>query len=235
MGREKTDFARQQTNFKLNAREILYRIAFGVPIIMGASPQLIKYSDTLPIFKLSALVAIVYVLIFYFRSLADVVDSKMSGKYSRIFAATLIVGIPMIAAIYFALGCFLMVYIVFTFVYKHYGVALIVLSHTQSALIFSIFMIVMAIGAYWLRCVNRIAYGIIEFCSGIIMSYTAILPFPDNIEPINAWQVCIQIIAGMYILVRGIDNIDNGIWKSNATNTILIFRRIRIILFGNPT
>jgi hypothetical protein len=83
--------------------------------------------------------------------------------------------------------------------------------------------IIGAIFFYWLRCVQPLVYGLIEIAIACIV--ICIIFYPPDIyivieEPSAYGQVfrrAAGIVAGIYIFVRGMDNIERGLplrWQS---------------------
>ncbi|MCF5894037.1 PIN domain-containing protein [Aeromonas veronii] len=67
---------------------------------------------------------------------------------------------------------------------------------------------VLGIGLYWYRERFRLSYGVFEFIVGVIMTYYIFFPNFDysKIGPVEA----IQILGGLYVMVRGLDNVGKG-------------------------
>jgi hypothetical protein len=63
-----------------------------------------------------------------------------------------------------------------------------------------------AVGTYWLRCVAILDYGIIEIMVGI-----SVISFSVSTKSDVAISKIIAIIGGIYVLVRGLDNVDKGL------------------------
>lgn len=74
--------------------------------------------------------------------------------------------------------------------------------------IWGILLVVMlAIGFFTLRCKRRFYYGVIEVGFGIYCVSMAVLKFdPDSPDT----TILLQIVASMYIIVRGFDNLDQA-------------------------
>lgn len=65
------------------------------------------------------------------------------------------------------------------------------------------------IGLFWYRQRFRLSYGIFEFIVGIMMSGYPF--FPDfNYAALGVVQ-SIQVLGGLYVMVRGLDNVGKGI------------------------
>lgn len=66
----------------------------------------------------------------------------------------------------------------------------------------------LGIGLYWYRERFRLSYGIFEFIVGVIMTYYIFFPNFDysKLGPVEA----IQILGGLYVMVRGLDNVGKG-------------------------
>ena len=67
----------------------------------------------------------------------------------------------------------------------------------------------------------RLSYGIFEFLIGVVAAFYA----SDHAQPMQLFQTALQFAAGIYIMVRGLDNIDKVIdGTSLGTIWIKIFR-----------
>jgi hypothetical protein len=68
---------------------------------------------------------------------------------------------------------------------------------------------VLGVVLYWVRAHFRLTYGISEFLVGLITATRVILPkFQfDNLEVV----AILQILGGLYIMVRGLDNVEKGL------------------------
>lgn len=67
--------------------------------------------------------------------------------------------------------------------------------------------------AYRIRCTARLFYGLMEVVFGIVVSLLAaeeLLTNP-NLREVITLQVSVPIIAGIYICIRGLNNIEDGI------------------------
>lgn len=79
--------------------------------------------------------------------------------------------------------------------------------------IFTVFWILVAIGFYRLRCATRFGYGLIEIIAGIGAIILGEFPPYSALIADNVWQLgsrashMLTLIAGVYIVVRGMDNI----------------------------
>jgi rRNA maturation endonuclease Nob1 len=62
---------------------------------------------------------------------------------------------------------------------------------------------------FWYREKFRLSYGVFEFFVGVIMSYYVFFPI-FNYSTIDVTQG-IKILGGLYVMVRGLDNIGKGI------------------------
>lgn len=68
---------------------------------------------------------------------------------------------------------------------------------------------IIGIALFWYREHYRLSYGIFEFCVGIIMSYYVFFPTFDY-AGLGVTEG-IQILGGLYVMVRGLDNIGKGV------------------------
>ena len=62
---------------------------------------------------------------------------------------------------------------------------------------------------YWLRSQYRLTYGVFEFAVGLVTSLRVFFPSFDY-EGLTSIEV-LQVVGGLYIMVRGLDNIGRGI------------------------
>ncbi|WP_422404013.1 PIN domain-containing protein [Pseudomonas sp. GZD-209] len=80
---------------------------------------------------------------------------------------------------------------------------------------------ILGVALYWYRENYRLSYGIFEFIVGIAMSYYAFLP---NFDYLNITGVkVIQVLAGLYVMVRGLDNIGKS---AEGTRLEQLWKRI---------
>lgn len=68
---------------------------------------------------------------------------------------------------------------------------------------------IMGIALFWYRENFRLSYGAFELCVGIIMSYYVFFP-SFNYANLGLTEG-IQILGGLYVMVRGLDNVGKGI------------------------
>ncbi|AOS84366.1 twitching motility protein PilT [Chlorobaculum limnaeum] len=68
---------------------------------------------------------------------------------------------------------------------------------------------ILGLGLFWYREKFRLSYGAFEFCVGLIMSYYVFFP-KFNYSGIG-FSEGIQILGGLYVMVRGLDNIGKGV------------------------
>ena len=68
---------------------------------------------------------------------------------------------------------------------------------------------IVGIALYWYRQKYRLSYGLFEYFVGLMMTYYVFFP-SFNYASLTALEG-IQIIGGVYVMVRGLDNISNGI------------------------
>ncbi len=67
----------------------------------------------------------------------------------------------------------------------------------------------MGIALFWYRENYRLSYGVFEFCVGVIMAYYVFFP-SFNYSNLGVTQG-IQVLGGLYVMVRGLDNIGKGV------------------------
>ena len=80
----------------------------------------------------------------------------------------------------------------------------------------------LAIGLFWARCRMPLAYGIAELCVGFVSVYLSVNAgkgpqalLASGGDPIYGLATrAIGILGGIYILVRGMDNVDKGLPSS---------------------
>lgn len=73
-------------------------------------------------------------------------------------------------------------------------------------------LVVLALLLYRLRNKNRFAYGITEYLTGLCLG---IMLFYPNFDYENVtWRSFLQILASVYIMVRGLDNIGKALQKT---------------------
>lgn len=68
---------------------------------------------------------------------------------------------------------------------------------------------VLGLALFWYREKFRLSYGAFEFCVGVIMSYYVL--FPTFSYSGVGVKEGIQILGGLYVMVRGLDNIGKGV------------------------
>lgn len=79
-----------------------------------------------------------------------------------------------------------------------------------------IIVLILGIFFYWIRCKFRLAYGIAEVGVGLL-SVCGMAPLKSGVSNLNFSDI-LAILAGLYIIVRGMDNISKGL-----TNTKIEF------------
>jgi hypothetical protein len=82
----------------------------------------------------------------------------------------------------------------------------------------TIFVVAMfCLAAFWLyvlRCQERVMYGCIEIVAAVLTFYFTVankFPVETGLDSKEYVTACIQIAAGLYVIVRGLDNIGNGL------------------------
>ena len=81
----------------------------------------------------------------------------------------------------------------------------------------TLFWVVVAVAFYRIRCWSRLLFGAIEIVAGI--GVIIIGEFPPNAvaTAANVWTLgsraahMLALLGGVYIVVRGLDNIDQGL------------------------
>jgi rRNA-processing protein FCF1 len=73
---------------------------------------------------------------------------------------------------------------------------------------------ILGIALYWYRQRFRLSYGIFEFVVGVMMTYYVFLP---NFTYAKLTVVeGIQVLGGLYVMVRGLDNVSKGVEGTRA-------------------
>ncbi|MGC4367987.1 PIN domain-containing protein [Hydrogenophaga sp. R2] len=70
-------------------------------------------------------------------------------------------------------------------------------------------LLVLGVGLFWYRQRYRLSYGVFEFLVGVMMSIYVFLPKFDYSTLGVAHGL--QVLAGLYVMVRGLDNVGNGL------------------------
>jgi hypothetical protein len=93
------------------------------------------------------------------------------------------------------------------------------------------FLAVMAVGvtAYWVRCTRRSTYGFIELIVGTVTVWLSLSKIfqvrsPGDPPP-EIWANIIALLGGLYIVVRGLDNIENGL-KANGSKMHAVWKAL---------
>ncbi|MEN0037955.1 MAG: PIN domain-containing protein [Cellvibrio sp.] len=68
---------------------------------------------------------------------------------------------------------------------------------------------ILGLALFWYREKFRLSYGAFEFCVGVIMSYYVFFP-TFSYSGLGVTEG-IQILGGLYVMVRGLDNIGKGV------------------------
>lgn len=82
-----------------------------------------------------------------------------------------------------------------------------------------------ALGFYWLRCRRQLVYGLVELGVGLAVIFLTLYPQTPNylsdeqVPPWWGWLLSkgVGITLGIYVMVRGLDNIGKGLppkWRS---------------------
>jgi hypothetical protein len=93
--------------------------------------------------------------------------------------------------------------------------------------------VVVALCFYWLRCRYLFAYGVIELGAALTIIFLTFVPQATYLmfEPGPSWwglllSKGVGISAGIYVMVRALDNIEKGWPQSRWQRTRRNFRRI---------
>jgi hypothetical protein len=68
-------------------------------------------------------------------------------------------------------------------------------------------ILLLAFGLYLIRYFFRFAYGIVEIFIGLLSIFGAMARAPQIVDDSTTTLLLVQIAAGIYIIVRGIDNV----------------------------
>lgn len=79
----------------------------------------------------------------------------------------------------------------------------------------------LGVALYWYRQRFRLSYGIFEFLIGATMAYYVL--FPNFSYSMLSMVQGIQILGGLYVMVRGLDNIGKGV---EGTRSEVIWRKL---------
>jgi hypothetical protein len=99
-------------------------------------------------------------------------------------------------------------------------------------IVVTLFWVVVAFGFYRVRCWSRFLYGVMEVGAGIGVIVISEFPPSAITATANTWALgsraahILALMGGVYVVVRGMDNIDQGLserWR-------LAWRRV----FGGP-
>ena len=71
---------------------------------------------------------------------------------------------------------------------------------------------------FWYRQRYRLSYGVFEFLVGVMMAYFVFLPSFD-LKTLGVIQG-LQILGGLYVMVRGLDNVGQGIEEGTRLETL---------------
>jgi hypothetical protein len=90
-------------------------------------------------------------------------------------------------------------------------------------IVVTVFWVVVAVAFYRIRCWSRLLYGAMEVVSGIGVIIQGEFPPNAITAAASTWMLgsraahILALIGGVYIVVRGMDNIDQGLperWRS---------------------
>jgi hypothetical protein len=94
--------------------------------------------------------------------------------------------------------------------------------------VFEWFVILLTFGVVgcWLRSVHRVKYAILEIAVGSVMAWYSITVFLQKIKEMEPGQFerfqsealtgLLGIIGGSYVIIRGLDNFENGLVKKQS-------------------
>ena len=81
--------------------------------------------------------------------------------------------------------------------------------HTAPAWIAPIVILLVGLLFFWWREHGRLSYGLFEAMAGLLIASQSIVTLPAPYELSTAKSI--QLLGGLYVMVRGLDNIDRGI------------------------
>ena len=81
--------------------------------------------------------------------------------------------------------------------------------HTAPAWIAPIAILLVGLLFFWWREHSRLSYGLFEAMVGLLIASQSIVTLPAPYELSTAKSI--QLLGGLYVMVRGLDNIDRGI------------------------
>lgn len=70
-------------------------------------------------------------------------------------------------------------------------------------------LLALGVGLFWYRQRYRLSYGVFEFMAGAMMSIYVFFPRFDY-ATLGVAQG-LQVLAGLYVMVRGLDNVNTGL------------------------
>ena len=83
--------------------------------------------------------------------------------------------------------------------------------------VITVFWVVVAVGFYRIRCWSRLLYGAMEVVAGIGVIILGEFPPKAITAAASTWTLgsraahMLALMGGVYIVVRGLDNIDQGL------------------------
>ncbi len=80
---------------------------------------------------------------------------------------------------------------------------------------------ILGLALFWYRENFRLSYGAFEFCVGLIMSYYVFFP-TFSYSGLGVTEG-IQILGGLYVMVRGLDNVGKGV---NGTRLETLWKKL---------
>jgi rRNA-processing protein FCF1 len=81
--------------------------------------------------------------------------------------------------------------------------------HTAPAWIAPFVILLVGLLFFWWREHGRLSYGLFEAMAGLLIASQSIVTLPAPYELSTAKSI--QLLGGLYVMVRGLDNIDRGI------------------------
>ena len=75
---------------------------------------------------------------------------------------------------------------------------------------FTVLWFIVAMALFWIRGSRPVWYGVLEVFIGTTAIFYAIYSQPDGF-PENLTSKLLALASGIYIIVRGLDNIDKGV------------------------
>lgn len=86
-----------------------------------------------------------------------------------------------------------------------------------------IVFVILGIFGYWSRFHFRFSYGLVEAAVGAATVWNVIDSIPQEINATDYYFYCFPMLAGLYIIVRGFDNMGKGAKGKSIEKTWRVF------------